>query len=62
MAIGFSAELMPGLVAICLMGMLVLVYGFFQRNYPILEYFKTTFPMGPFLCAAQVLALVLYTV
>ena len=56
MAIGFASGLMPALIAICLMGMLVLLYGAVQRHYAFQAFLKSSFPMGPFLCAAQVLA------
>lgn len=59
MAIGFCAELMPALIAICLMGVLVLIYGFLQRSYSLMAFLKINFPMGPFLCAAQLLALLI---
>ncbi len=60
MAVGFSSELMPGLLAVVFMGVLVLVYGFVQKRIPVLgrlpliDFMKTSFPMGPFLCAAQI--------
>lgn len=59
MAMGFAAELMPGLYAICLMGALVLLYGFLQRQVPFMGFLKMDFPMGPFLCTALILALLI---
>ena len=59
MAIGFAAELMPGLYAICLMGGLVVAYGLVQWQMPFLGFLKTEFPMGPFLCTALILALMI---
>lgn len=60
MAIGFCAELMPALWAVCFMGVFVLGYGFIQQNVPFAGFLKTNFPMGPFLCAAQIVSLLLY--
>ena len=62
MAIGFCAELMPGLMAVCFMGGLVLLYGLIQRRYPFASFLRINFPMGPFLCTAQVLALLVTNV
>ena len=59
MAIGFAAELMPGLYAICLMGVLVVIYGILQRQVPCIGFLKMDFPMGPFLCTALILALLI---
>ena len=57
MAIGFCAELMAGLAAVVLMGVLVLAYGFIQRRVSFVKFLRINFPMGPFLCGAQILAL-----
>ena len=59
MAMGFAAELMPGLYAICLMGGLVILYGFLQREVPFVGFLKMNFPMGPFLCTALIVALLI---
>ena len=59
MAMGFAAELMPGLYAICLMGVLVVIYGILQRQVPFIGFLKMDFPMGPFLCTALILALLI---
>ena len=59
MAMGFAAELMPGLYAIGMMGGLVLLYGFLQRDIPLVRFLKIEFPMGPFLCTALILALLI---
>ena len=62
MAIGFCSELMPSLMAVALMGMLVLAVGTIQRKTSFGVFLKTQVPMGPFLCAAQVIALLMYQV
>ena len=59
MAMGFAAELMPGLYAIGLMGGLVILYGFLQREVPFVGFLKMNFPMGPFLCTALSVALLI---
>ena len=59
MAIGFCAELMPALLAVCLMGILVILYGIVQRRYSLAAFLRVNFPMGPFLCTAQILALLI---
>lgn len=61
MAIGFCVELMPALWAVCFMGVFVVGYGLVQQNIPFVRFFKMTFPMGPFLCAAQIVSLLLYS-
>lgn len=67
MAVGFASELMPGLLAVVFMGILVLAYGFVQKRLPSLgsmsaaSFLKSSFPMGPFLCAAQITSMLLYS-
>lgn len=48
-AMGFFLGINYALVAIMLMGILVIVYGLFQRKMPILSFIKSQIPMGPFI-------------
>ena len=56
---GFCLGLTNALIAIVIMGILVIVWSMVQRRMPMLEYLKSTIPMGPFLAAGMVLVPIL---
>ena len=58
-AVGFTLGLMGCMVAVVIMGVLVLIYTFMQRQMPILIIVKTMIPMGPFLAIGMIVVLLL---
>lgn len=58
-ATGFFLGIYYALIAVVVMGVLVIVYGIFQRKLPLLSYMKTEIPMGPFITVGLMAAFIL---
>ena len=58
-AIGLCLGLNDSLLCIVLMGVIVIVYVLAQQSMPLLNMIREMIPLGPFLCAAQCLVLLM---
>ena len=55
-AMGFFLGIYGALLAVVVMGVLVLGYGVVQRQVPVLTFFKSYIPMGPFIAVGMLAA------
>lgn len=58
-ALGFCLGLTNALFAVVIMGLVILTYGFVQRQMPVLSFFKNMIPMGPFIAFGMMVVLLL---
>ena len=55
-AMGFFLGIYGSLIAVIIMGLLVIVFVFAQRQVPFISYFKSYIPMGPFIALGMLAA------